>query len=89
MLQSTELRDQLHALKDDITRVQGTNGEGVSNTMRDEIAEQIKAALSDLEQAMFHEEDHAESMISDQPITTLASAFALGVVVGVTLRKPN
>jgi ElaB/YqjD/DUF883 family membrane-anchored ribosome-binding protein len=33
------------------------------------------------------EEGQVENFISDRPITSLASAFALGVVVGFMLRR--
>jgi len=33
------------------------------------------------------QEGHVANIISDRPITSLASAFALGVVVGFMLRR--
>jgi ElaB/YqjD/DUF883 family membrane-anchored ribosome-binding protein len=90
MFDSSELRDELQALKGDVSRLLNTTSEGIFETSKDRaeaLADQIKAALSDLGETLGEEEDHVEKLISDRPITTLASAFALGVVVGFMLRR--
>ena len=46
----------------------------------DALADQIKAALSELGETLSEQEDHVETLIADRPIATMASAFALGVV---------
>jgi ElaB/YqjD/DUF883 family membrane-anchored ribosome-binding protein len=51
------------------------------------LADQIKAALNDLTKTLGEQEDHLENFISDRPVASLASAFALGVVVGFMLRR--
>ena len=51
------------------------------------MADQIKAALNDLTKTLGEQEDHFENFISDRPVASLASAFALGVVVGFMLRR--
>jgi ElaB/YqjD/DUF883 family membrane-anchored ribosome-binding protein len=51
------------------------------------LADQIKAALNDLSETLSEQEGRAEHIISDRPIASLASAFALGVVIGFTLRR--
>jgi len=51
------------------------------------LPDQIKAALNDLGETLSEEEGHVENFISERPITSLASAFALGVVVGFMLRR--
>jgi len=33
------------------------------------------------------EEGHVEQLIAERPITTMASAFALGVVIGFMMRR--
>jgi hypothetical protein len=43
--------------------------------------------LNELGETLSGEQDHVEKLIADRPIATLASAFALGVVVGFTLRR--
>jgi ElaB/YqjD/DUF883 family membrane-anchored ribosome-binding protein len=49
--------------------------------------DQIKAALNDLGQTLSEQEEHVGNIVSERPIATLASAFALGVVVGFMLRR--
>jgi ElaB/YqjD/DUF883 family membrane-anchored ribosome-binding protein len=90
MFDSTELRDELQALKGDVSRLLNTTGDGIFDTSKNRaeaLADQIKAALNDLGETLSEREDHVEKLISDRPITTLASAFALGVVVGFMLRR--
>ena len=90
MFDSGELRDELQALKDDASRLLNTTGAGIfdaSKCSAEALADQIKAALSDLGETLCEQESHVEKLISDRPIATLASAFALGVVVGFILRR--
>jgi ElaB/YqjD/DUF883 family membrane-anchored ribosome-binding protein len=90
MFDSNELRDELQALKGDVARLLNTTSEGIFDTAKnrtDALADQIKAALSDLSEVLSEQEDHLENIISDRPITSLGSAFALGVVVGCVLRR--
>ena len=90
MFNSNELGEELRVLKSDISRLLNSTGEGIfdaSKNRADALADQIKAALSDLSETLSEREGHMESIISDRPITSLASAFALGVVVGFMLRR--
>jgi ElaB/YqjD/DUF883 family membrane-anchored ribosome-binding protein len=90
MFDSSELRDELQALKGDVSRLLNTTGDGIFDTSKNRaeaLSDQIKAALNDLGETLSEREDHVEKLISDRPITTLASAFALGVVVGFMLRR--
>lgn len=90
MFDSTELRDELQALKSDVTRLLNTTSEGVfdaSKNRADALADQIKAALNELGETLSEQEDYVEKLISDRPIASLASAFALGVVIGFMLRR--
>lgn len=90
MFDSSELRDELEALKGDVSRLLNTTRDGIfdaSKNQAEALADQIKAALNELGEILSDQEDHIENLISDRPITTLASAFALGVVVGFTLRR--
>ncbi len=90
MFDSSELRDELQALKDTVSRQANRTSEGLfdaSKNRADILADQIKAALNDLAETLSEQEGHVENLISDRPITSLASAFALGVVVGFTLRR--
>jgi ElaB/YqjD/DUF883 family membrane-anchored ribosome-binding protein len=90
LFHSSELKDELQALKNDISRLLNTTGEGIfdaSKNHAEALADQIKAVLNDLGETLSHNEDHLEEIISERPIASLASAFALGVVVGCMLRR--
>jgi ElaB/YqjD/DUF883 family membrane-anchored ribosome-binding protein len=90
MFDSGELRDELQALKGDVSRLLNTTSEGIfdaSKNRAEALADQIKAALNDLGETLSEQEGHVEDIISERPITSLASAFALGVVVGFMLRR--
>jgi ElaB/YqjD/DUF883 family membrane-anchored ribosome-binding protein len=90
MFDSSELRDELQALKGDVARLLNTTSDGIFDTTKsraEALADQIKAALNDLSQTLSEQEGHVEHIVSDRPITSLASAFALGVVIGFTLRR--
>jgi ElaB/YqjD/DUF883 family membrane-anchored ribosome-binding protein len=90
MFDPSELRDELQALKGDVSRLLNTTSDGIfdaSKNRADALADQIKTALNDLSKTLSEQEDHVENIISDRPITSLASAFALGVAVGFMLRR--
>ena len=90
MFHASELKDELQALKGEVSRLLNATGDGifdVSKSRAEALADQIKAALSDLGETLSEEESHVEKLISERPIATLASAFALGVVVGFMLRR--
>jgi len=90
MFDQSELKDELQALKGDLSRLLNTTGEGIfdaSKNRADALAEQIKVALDDLGQTLSEQEGNLESIITERPIASLASAFALGVVVGLMLRR--
>jgi ElaB/YqjD/DUF883 family membrane-anchored ribosome-binding protein len=90
MFDSSELTDELQALKGDVSRLLSAASDGIfdaSKQRADALADQIKAALNDLGETLSEQEEHVENLMSDRPITSLASAFALGVVVGFMLRR--
>ncbi|HEY4987348.1 MAG TPA: hypothetical protein VII39_12065 [Bradyrhizobium sp.] len=90
MFDATALREELQALKGDLSRLMATTSEGLFQASRgraDAITDQVKAALSDLTETLSEQEDHIEAFISERPVASLASAFALGVVVGLMLRR--
>ena len=90
MFDSSELRDELLALKGDVSRLLNTASEGIFDASRNRaeaLADQIKAALNDLGETLSQEEGQVEKMISERPIASLASAFALGLAVGFMLRR--
>jgi ElaB/YqjD/DUF883 family membrane-anchored ribosome-binding protein len=90
MFDSSELRDELESLKGDVSRLLNTAGEEIFDTGKNRaeaLADQIKAALNDLGETLSEQEENLENIISERPITSLASAFALGVVIGFMLRR--
>jgi ElaB/YqjD/DUF883 family membrane-anchored ribosome-binding protein len=90
MFNSSELGDELQALKSEMSRLLDTTGDGLFDAAKnraDAVADQIKAALNDLGEILSEEEDHVEKLIAERPIMTLASAFALGVVIGFMMRR--
>ena len=90
MFDSSELRDELQALKGDVSRLLNTTSAGIFDTSKNRaeaLSDQIKAALNDLSETLSEQEDQVAHVISDRPITSLASAFALGVVIGFMLRR--
>ena len=90
MFDSSELRDELQTLKGDVSRLLNAASEGIFDSSKNHaeaLADQIKAALNDLGQTMSEQEGHLEDIISERPIASLASAFALGGVIGLMLRR--
>jgi ElaB/YqjD/DUF883 family membrane-anchored ribosome-binding protein len=90
MFDSGELNDELQALKGEVSRLLNAGGEGIfdaSKAHAEALADQIKAALNELGETLSEQEERLGEIVSERPITTLASAFALGVVVGFMLRR--
>ncbi len=87
---STELRDELMALKADAARLLGTAGEEMLKASReraDNLAEQLKSALDELGRNLGEEEKQIERLVAERPIAALACAFAVGIAVGIALRR--
>ena len=90
MFKSSELGDELLALKGEISRLLHAPADDVFNAAKDKseaLAEQIKAALGDLGDTLSEEEEHLEQLVVERPIVAVASAFALGIAVGFMLRR--
>ena len=90
MFDQGALMDELQALQKDVSRVLHTTAEGVldsSKNRAEALADQIKTALNDLGESLSQDESELSRLIANRPITSLASAFALGVVVGVLMRR--
>jgi len=90
MFDQGTLRDELQSLKVDLASMLGSSREdilGRSKSRADAVAEQIKAAVSDLGEVLAQEEDQIAKLVADRPIAALASAFALGLVIGLALRR--
>jgi ElaB/YqjD/DUF883 family membrane-anchored ribosome-binding protein len=90
MFGSSELADEVHVLKGDVSDLLDTAKQGLLNASKNRteaLANQINAALNDLGEALSEQEDQVQNLISERPITSLASTFALGAVVGFMLRR--
>jgi ElaB/YqjD/DUF883 family membrane-anchored ribosome-binding protein len=91
MFNSSDLSDELQTLKSEVSRLLNNKGDGVFDAAKsraDALADQIKVAVNELGETLSEQEDHVEALIVERPIATIASAFALGVVIGFMLRRP-
>jgi ElaB/YqjD/DUF883 family membrane-anchored ribosome-binding protein len=64
MFNSSELTDELQALKGDVSRLLSTASDGIfdaSKQRADALADQIKAALNDLGETLSELEDHSKT----------------------------
>jgi ElaB/YqjD/DUF883 family membrane-anchored ribosome-binding protein len=87
---STEIRDELLALKGDAARLLSAAGDEMLKASReraDVVAEQLKSALDELGQVLSQEERQIEGLVAERPIAALACAFAVGIAVGLALRR--
>lgn len=90
MFDTGRMNDELNALKIDVTRLLSAAGEEMFETSKgraDALADQIKAALAELGETVGEEQEQLHDLITERPAASLASAFALGVVVGFMLRR--
>jgi ElaB/YqjD/DUF883 family membrane-anchored ribosome-binding protein len=90
MFDTGRISDELRELKVDVSRLLNATGEEMLETSKsrsEALADQIKAALNELGETVSEEQEQLQGLIADRPITSLASAFALGVVVGFMLRR--
>lgn len=90
MFENNRISEELRTLKVDVARLLSTAGEEMFDSSKDRaeaLADQIKAALAELGETVSEEQEQLHGLIADRPITSLASAFALGVIVGVMLRR--
>jgi ElaB/YqjD/DUF883 family membrane-anchored ribosome-binding protein len=90
MFNTSDFGDELQALQSEVSRLMNTTGEGIFDAAKNRseaLADQIKAALGELGETLSEQEDHVEKLIAERPIISMASAFALGVVIGFMLRR--
>jgi ElaB/YqjD/DUF883 family membrane-anchored ribosome-binding protein len=93
MFDASAIQDELEDLKRELRGLlAGTEqkiSEGAENlrSRADPAVEQIKAALNDLGDAFAREETTAEELVAEHPVAALASALALGIVIGLLLRR--
>jgi ElaB/YqjD/DUF883 family membrane-anchored ribosome-binding protein len=85
-----QFSDELQALKDEASRLLNAPDNRIfddAKSRSEALADQIKAALNELGETLSQEEDHIEKLIAERPISSLASAFALGIVIGFMLGR--
>src|SRR3954451_14606187 len=85
MFDTGRMSDELKALKVDVTRLLSTTGEEMFDVPKDgadALTDQIKIALADLGETISEEQELLHGLITERPMASLASAFAVGVVVG-------
>ncbi|MFK4506619.1 ElaB/YqjD/DUF883 family membrane-anchored ribosome-binding protein [Bradyrhizobium huanghuaihaiense] len=90
MFDTGSTNDELNAMKIDVARLLDEAGEQTLNAPEDRaeaLADQIKAALTELGETVSEEQEQLHSLLAERPVASLASAFALGVVVGFMLRR--
>ena len=90
MVRSSELGNELQALKSEMSRLLGTPADDIFDAAKsrsEALAEQIKDTLNELGATLSSEEEHVERLIAERPIAALASAFVLGIAVGFMLRR--
>ena len=85
-----EILDELHALKQDVTRLVGSRTEEwceASSQKAKDIAADVKAFLTDFRDAIALEEEDIERVFAGRAATALTTALVLGIVIGWALRK--
>jgi ElaB/YqjD/DUF883 family membrane-anchored ribosome-binding protein len=90
MFDRNALMHELQTLQTDVSRVLHATAEGIvdsSKSHAETLADQIKTALRDLGKTLSQDDSELSRLVANRPMTSLASAFALGVVVGVLMRR--
>jgi len=89
-MRTSELTSELDALKRELSRAAHAANDRVTEAAKsgvEEITGQIRTMLSDLGETFGEEEKVVEALIAERPMAAVASAFALGLVVGLMLRR--
>ena len=84
-----DIRNELHALKAEAAHLLGPRAEELreaSHQKAKEIAADVKAFLSDFRDAIALEEEEIARAFAGRAATALATALALGIVIGWTMR---
>lgn len=87
---ANKLTEELEQLHKEITSALSRSGEQILDSSRErleDLSKQLRTALNGLGDTLAQQERHAERVISDRPLVTLASTLALGVAIGLVLRR--
>jgi len=90
MFDSDRMSEELRTLKVDVAQLLSRAGGQMFESSKDRaeiLVDQIKAALAELGETVSEEEEQLHDLLAERPVVSLASAFALGVVVGFMLRR--
>ena len=90
MFKSSELGNELHAIKSELSSLMSASADDMLHAAKNHsevLVEQIKDTLNELGEILSAEEEHVEKLIAERPIAALASTFALGVAIGLMLRR--
>ena len=90
MFDTGRLNDEWQAMMVDVAQLLSRAGAQTVDAAKDgtaALAEQIKAALAELGETLSEEEEQLRGLVTERPVASLASAFALGVAVGFMLRR--
>jgi Holliday junction resolvasome RuvABC endonuclease subunit len=85
-----DIMDELHALKQEAGHLLATGAEELreaSNQRAKAIATDLKAFLTDFRDALAPDTAEVERAFAGKAATALATALALGIVIGRTLRR--
>jgi ElaB/YqjD/DUF883 family membrane-anchored ribosome-binding protein len=90
MFDAHMLKDDLQSLKNEVAGLLTAAGDAIlehSKSRADSAAEHVRADFKDLGETLESKESQIEQLIAERPVAALASAFALGIVVGLLLRS--
>jgi ElaB/YqjD/DUF883 family membrane-anchored ribosome-binding protein len=89
MAQSNDAWTELIGLRDEIANLVHAKADelhAASRAHADTVVEQMKGVLHDVGETLRQDERHLEDIVATRPLPALAIAFALGVVIGISLR---
>ena len=85
-----DIRDELQTLRrelaDALLKESHVKLDGAEQSMNS-ITAQLDTALKELRDALETQESHVEDFVRDHPIASVASSFALGLVIGLLVRR--
>ena len=86
MSYSQEIMEELHALKRGVASVLKTSAEEWQTISRDK-AHSLATFLTDFRDALAFDEAEVERAFAGRAVATMATALAVGVVIGYLLRR--
>lgn len=90
MSYSQDIMEELHALKRGVASVLKTSAEEWQSISRDKahsLATDVKTFLTDFRDALALDEAEIERAFAGRAVATMATALAVGVVIGYLLRR--